>query len=385
MDAPSRNAASKATLSKSTLSREVIRSLSNLDPGGAAVVSLYLDVDGSHRVRPEDYRRQLEKLVRHAIEGGVRASDVAGDLDRIQTWVRGDLDRSGVRGLAIFSCSAVEAFEVIELPVPVRDQLVVDQRPHLAQLELLCEEHGRFAVLLADRQRARVLVVEMGEITRSEERFDALPRHEDDGGDWDRDQVHHRQEAAAHSHLRQAANLAFSVFQADGFEHLVLGSPEEMVGDLERELHSWLRDRVVAHRPIPLTARDDEVRRMVQEVEAKLRRSRQSALVSELREGLAIGQGVAGLAPVLAAVVERRVATLVVSAGFDTPGWRCPGCDHLATVGRRCPVCPSEMDQVDNVVEEAIELTLARGGRVVACPDNADLDVLGRVGALLRY
>lgn len=378
------------------VNKDTIRNLAGLDSRGAPVVSLYLDVDGSSRVRPGDYQRQLERLVRQAggpgnaamgrPEGGpASTAEVSEDLERIRAYVRGGLDRSGVRGLAIFSCSAIGLWEIIDLPVPVRDQLVVNQSPQLAQLELLCEQHGRFAVLLADRQRAKVMVVEMGETVRSEERFDALPRHEDEGGDWDRDHVHHHQAAATQHHLRRAAALAFSVFQDDGFDHLILGTPEEMARDTERELHSYLRERVVAARPIPLTARDNDVRQVVEEVEAELRRSQETAVVTELREALATGRGVAGLVPVLAALVERRVATLVVSAGFAAPGWRCPACAHLAGVGRGCPVCPSDMDQVDDVVEEAVDLTLSRAGRVVSCRDNADLDVLGRIGALLRY
>jgi hypothetical protein len=43
------------------------------------------------------------------------------------------------------------------------------------------------------------------------------------------------------------------------------------------------------------------------------------------------------------------------------------------------------MDEVADVVEDAVEEALAQACRVAFCRDNADLDVLGRVGALLRY
>jgi hypothetical protein len=36
-------------------------------------------------------------------------------------------------------------------------------------------------------------------------------------------------------------------------------------------------------------------------------------------------------------------------------------------------------------VEEAVDVALGQSCRVVVCDGNADLDVLGRVGALLRY
>ena len=43
------------------------------------------------------------------------------------------------------------------------------------------------------------------------------------------------------------------------------------------------------------------------------------------------------------------------------------------------------MTVVDDVIEEAIEEALAQSCDVEICEGNADLDVLGRIGALLRY
>jgi hypothetical protein len=43
------------------------------------------------------------------------------------------------------------------------------------------------------------------------------------------------------------------------------------------------------------------------------------------------------------------------------------------------------MVEVTDVVEEAIEEALAQSCEVEVCVGNADLDVLGQIGALLRY
>jgi hypothetical protein len=43
------------------------------------------------------------------------------------------------------------------------------------------------------------------------------------------------------------------------------------------------------------------------------------------------------------------------------------------------------MSHVDDVIEEAVEEALAQRVKVDICVDNADLDVLGRIAALLRY
>ena len=78
----------------------------------------------------------------------------------------------------------------------------------------------------------------------------------------------------------------------------------------------------------------------------------------------------AGLAPTLAALVERRVDTLLVSDGFEAPGWRCPACDWIGAKGRACPVCDTPMDLVDDVVEEAIEAALGQSCRVEVCREG---------------
>ncbi len=367
------------------LTKDTIRILAAFQSPDAPVVSLYLDVDGRRRPRPQEYERQLDRMVRDALSSSNGGRPAARDLERIAAHVRRGLDRSRVRGLALFSCEAAGLWQAVELPMPVCDQLVVNRSPQVAQLERLSQEHDRFGVLLADRQRARVLVIEMGEVAHEAALFDELPRHEDDRGEWDKDHVHGHQAVAAQHHLRRAGQLAFSVLKRTGFDHLVLSGPDEVLAELERELHSYLRDRIVARLSIPTTAGDEEVRQAVLRIEEEVERERESALVASLRDRLGTGTAVAGLGGVLGALLERRVQTLVVSAGFETAGWRCPRCAALTERGRNCPVCSSRMDLLDDVVEEAVADAVLRSCEVVTCVDSADLDVMGRIGALLRY
>ncbi len=117
-----------------------------------------------------------------------------------------------------------------------------------------------------------------------------------------------------------------------------------------------------------------------------MEREREAALVDRLRAAVGSGgRGVAGLAGTLGALNERRVERLLVSKGFDHEGWRCPVSGALASVGPTNPVNGVTMDRVPDVVEEAIEEALTQGIPVTICVGNADLDVLGRIGGLLRY
>jgi peptide subunit release factor 1 (eRF1) len=367
------------------LTDDRIRTLAGFKGRQTPVVSLYLDVDGRRYRRPHDYEHELDRLLRRARSNG-HGADAANDLTRVEAHVRSGVDRKHTRGLAVFA-SGDALWEVFDLPIPVRNQLVVNATPHIRQLETVRENGRRLAVLLADRQRARLFAFELGELVDHSERFDRLPRHEDDDGDIDRDHVHDRAANAALHHLKATAAAIFEILREDPFDHLVVGAADELAHDLERELHPYVKERLAGRINVAVTAKVDEVREASVAVEQQIEAARQAALVERLRAAVhsANGLGTVGLDAVLSALGERRVHTLIVSEGFDAEGWRCGPCGLLAPVGRTCPTCQGEMTKVDDLLEEAIEDALNQSCQVEVCAGSADLDVMGRVGALLRY
>lgn len=362
-----------------------IRRLAGFKGNEHPVVSLYLDVDGRRWPRYQDCESRVEMLVRDALERGNGHHPVAADLERVESYVKGGLDRSNTRGLAIFA-SGDALWEVFQLAVPVRDQIVVNETPHVRQLEAVLDKYEAFGVLLVDRQRARMFVFELGELVDRSELFEQLPRHDDDGGDWDKDHVRDHAATLARQHLKHAARVAFEVFQNHPFEHLILAVSDDIAGELERFLHSYLRERIAARVHIPASASEAEIRSAALEVEEDVERQKEQELVDRIRAAVGAGQGgVAGLADVLAAVADRRVDTLLVSEGYAPEGWQCKGCGFLAPLGPNCARCDEAMRRVDDVVELAIEDAVLNAARVRVCAANADLDVMGRVAAHLRF
>jgi peptide chain release factor subunit 1 len=363
-----------------------IRELALFKGEGAPVTSCYLDVDGSRFVRHQDVVLELDSLLRDARARANGDRSVADDLRRIQEHVRGGLDRSSTRGLAIFSCSAHGFWKVVELPVPVRSQIVVNHTPTVRQLEEVIDDHPAFGLLLADKQRARVMVFEMGELIDSADLVDQLPRGDDDDHSYTKDHNRDHTAALSHQHLRHAADLAFEVYKARPFERLIISAHDEIATELESALHPYLRERVEARCTIPVSAGDEEIRAVAFDVEAQMARRSEAEAVERLRESVGGNRrGVAGLDSTLQALVERRVETLLVSENFEHAGWRCGSCGYIGRIGRRCPVCEADMAQVDDVVEQAVEEAVLQSCKVKLCRGNADLDVLGSIGALLRY
>ena len=368
------------------INEDTVRELAAVSGGGAPVVTCYLDVDGRRYPRRQDYEAQMEHLVRRAKERADDTASVAGDLARVEEFVRGGFDRADTRGLALFSCQSSSFWKAIPLAIPVRNQIVVNQSPAVGQLELLLHTYERIAVLLVDRQHARLFVFELGVLVDRSELLDELPRDYDHRWERERGDTHHHVDDLVDQHLRRATAAAFAAFQTEEYAHLLLGAPSELATAVEANLHPYLRERLRGRLPVSVSASESTVRAAVLEAEDRLVRDRETAVVDRLREALGVGRrAVAGLDGVLKALVERRVDLLVISEGYSEAGWRCLECAYLGAIGRTCPLCSSAMVEVPDIVEDALEEALLQSCRIEICVGNADLDVLGRVGALLRY
>jgi peptide chain release factor subunit 1 len=353
----------------------------------APVTTVYLNVDGRRHRRHSDVERHAATVLRNGragINGNATNASVAADLRRVEEWIRAGFDRATTRGLAFYACSAHDLFEVVAVPVGFRDRVVVNHTPAMGQLESVLQEHERIGVLLADRQRARMFTFELGTLTERTEAVDLLPRG--DAGHADRGDLDHALANDAHTHLRHAADVAFRAYQDKPFTRLAVGAPDAINRELHGLLHPYLRERHCERIALNPGASLEEVRRVALDVEYRAERKREAARVERLRDAVASGRrGVAGLAPTLQALNDRRVETLLVSDGYVEEGWRCPRTGALAAVGPLSPNGGGRMDRVDDVVEDAVFAAINQGCRIEVCIDNADLDVLGRIGALLRY
>jgi peptide subunit release factor 1 (eRF1) len=370
-----------------TITEDTVRALAAFRGTEAPVTTCYLDVDGRHLTTHGDVQRQFEFLVKRAGLNGHSHPSVMRDVGRMERHVRG-YKRARARGLAMFSCTAHGLWEVHELPIAVTSQLLVNDAPSVRQLEDVVDQFVHLGVVVTDRQRARVLVYEQDEVVHRLDVVDPIERQGGDTrGELVKTRVSSQRHEQAHQHVKNTAQQAFDVFQRVGFDRLVIAAPTpDVLNDLEQALHPYLRERVADRVQLPIAITDEHLQRTVRDVEAAIERRDEAALVARLRASLgARSGGVSGLAATLRALGDRRAERLLVSRGYSAEGWQCTACGALAMVGRKCPACGQAMRHVDDVVEQAVEVALAQHCRMNVLVNNADLDVLGRIGALLRF
>ena len=359
------------------------------------VLSLYVNLDPRSFASPPARDTEINAVLDEAdrtlrdetrLSHGERES-LKADLERAGTYLRRDLDANGARALAIFASGGGETLEVLKLPRPVDHSVAIGEGPYLEPLARIgAREH--WWVLLVDRRRARLLegsLDGMAEVWRTE--ADHMHDQHDQGG-WSQARYQRSVDREVEGHLKAVADVVNRRHQENGHvEGLLLGGPTETVPLLESFLPPELAKCVSGRVEVDVgNSSPDDVLRAAAPVLRELRSSRDRALIARLEEGLATdGRAAAKLGPVLQAVHERRVETLLVQEGFSAAGQRCPRCGRLSVdIGGACPVDGAVTEPIGDVVEAAIEETWTQDAAVRMLQDT-DLEHHGCIAAVLRF
>jgi peptide chain release factor subunit 1 len=373
------------------LDRAFLRKLADWAPGRFPVTSAYLSVDGSLYPRKKDYELRLDDLLRRvrgvageSVDRDLRRS-VEGDAARIGAFVREDFERKRTRGLALFSAHAAGLWESVELSRPVRNHAVVAPQPELRPLEHVLEVYESFCTVLVDGSRARLFLAELGRIEERSDLDDEVPRRHDQGG-WAAARLQRHVDDLRNKHLKRTADVLFSFHKRRSFDHLILGGPDEVVAEFERELHDYLRRKVRARVSLPVTAASDEVLERSLALEEDLQRDHERDMVDRIRAEAGAGRlAVAGLRAVLDVLNAGRVDVLAVGFDLSSPGHQCPACAWLSEAGGACGACGTPLRLVPDVVEAAGARAVQLGSRLETVTHDGVLDDLGGIGALLRF
>jgi peptide chain release factor subunit 1 len=371
------------------IDRHFLRKLAGWSADGAPVSTLYLDVDGRRYPRKQDYVLRAEELCHQlrkqseSMGRGARGS-VAKDGARFMEFLR-SLERGKTRGLALFSSSGAGLWEEVLVPRPVPDRATVADHPYVLPLEALVETYESFCTALVDREKARIFLARMGGIQEQTDVFDYVPGRHDQGG-WAQARFQRHIDDHVAQHLKHVADVLLAFDKRRRFDHLILAGPEELIPELERGLHDYLRRRIVARVTLAVTASVDEVLERSLAVEEGIEAERERAILERVRAEAAAGrQAVTGFEAVLQALNDGRVDTLVVPFGAAREGARCAQCGRLALGGATCSTCGGHLEAVSDVVESAVAAALQQSSRVETVTLANQLADGLDVGALLRY
>lgn len=371
-----------------SITKEAIRRLAEMEPGGQLVASLYFPP--GDRTEGEATLR-LRSLMTQALEGldswePERSRSVEEDLGRLESLVAEERVR-GTRGLAAFASSPLGLWKVFRLPLEVREELTIDLAPRLAPLMALWERWQRCCLALVDKGRARLYLIDWGEVIEQSDLFGELPGRHDQGG-WAQARYQRHHEDHAMRHLKYTAEEVFRLQNEAEFDCLVVGGTEELVSQFVDYLHPYLRERLIATLPLEMMASSKEVQREALAILEKQRTEEEERLFERLKGEVLSGKlGAVGLEDTLHALQAGQVKTLLVSEGQASPGSRCSRCHSLTARQGACPYCGAPLEPRRDVVEEMIRLAFLGNAEIkfLAGERGKALAEMGGIGALLRF
>jgi peptide chain release factor subunit 1 len=370
--------------------KQRLRELAALRPDGQKVLSLYLNLDPSEFPTPRDRAVELESLL-GVVERELREDSLTHaqrealkrDLARIRSYFEREFDASGTRGVAVFSASGADLFDVHRLARPIQSEVAIDDSPFIEPLTSMPGGDG-YCVLLVNRQVARILCGGTDGMREVVSIVDDVHRWHDQGG-WSQSRYQRGIQKETKDHLKHAADELFRLSKRGLVQRLIIATPEEMRGEVEHTLHSYLRDRIAGWLEIDVQARPADVVREAATIIEKDEREREHEWLERLKSEVGRhARGAAGLADTLEALNERRVEALLVQRGFRVEGYASPSADFLSVEGGVSPR-GEELQKRDDVIESALESALEQSAEVVVVRHYPDLEALGSIGAVLRY
>jgi len=376
------------------ITRDIIRELADFQSPAGDAVTFYYQPDPP----PDNSHRQEAILVKDLVKDAIHRSERAGkngsarsDLERILALAERLHGNQG-KAKAVFACASKEYWREIDIPARsvASTKLQMNNRFHLAPLAaVLGETLQRTCVCLADRSKARFFALD-GEIISELESFvDDLPRPRTDGFEgYDAGHVARKIDNEAVSHFKRVADRLLERYSGDRCDKVVIGCRDESWPALERQLHPYVKQRLVGHFAIdPATTSVEDIRqhalRVVKENRDQYRRNLLNEVLDEAR---ANNRGALGLKRVLRSMEQGEVQVLLLSPDLAAEGVECLNCGHIdMRMVHSCAVCGQQTRPIEDLSETLIGRAMRIGIEVIAMPPNEDFRKAGNIGALLRF
>lgn len=375
---------------ETTLPDPIMERVLRFEPTPAPVISLYLDA----RVN-EHGQRTFMPFVRKQLNERVKSYDVQSeerqsfdeDFVRIMRYLEEDVPTT-VQGIAIFACSAAnDWFEVGDFEAPFeRNQVFISDRPHLYPLARLMDEYRRYAVVLADTNRAQIFVFAGGKAVEREDIQNVKTKHTQVGG-WSQARYQRHQENYHLQHAKEVIDMLEKIVVGEKIEHIILAGDEAVVIPLLREqMPKTIEEKVIDALSLGIDTPEHE---LIEETLTAFQRHDSLTDIEKvqrlLNEYRADNLGVAGVPETLAALSNGQVEEMLIAAKVDRIQYDEEEVKKVLELYRAEEPLPDELDQqsvADELVKRANTLSSAT---VTFIEDSTRLEMLGGVGGFLRY
>ncbi|MFN3480490.1 MAG: Vms1/Ankzf1 family peptidyl-tRNA hydrolase [Thermodesulfovibrionales bacterium] len=372
------------------LDRNELKDISSFTGKNGYFVSLYLNVDPLYN-KKGDYLTHFKNMVKEGIEKVDKAiyKRIKDDIEKIENYVLTN-KRMFRKGLCLISSSENDFWREYHINVPVRNDLIIDKTPFVKPLMDLLDNYQRYALLLVDKESARIFIIHLGEIVEyGEVHSSDVPGKHKKGGWFALSQNHYERHIDYHVglHLKDVLERFGSFLSGEYIGRVIIGGSDEAVSMVKERLPKEILERVISNIRIEMFAKPDEILKKVQPLVYEYERKKEEEEVQDLiNRSLKNENAVIGLDNVLNALQQQRVMKLFVLKDYNPNGFSCNSCGYLSSQDvNPCPYCGNKMEAEKFIVDSACEKAIQQGALIEVIAENKELAKYGSIGAFLRY
>lgn len=203
------------------------------------------------------------------------------DLKRMSSFLQNTYDSRGNRSVVMVS-SGKKLWEVLEFKFFLPPRCVIEKGINLQPVLDAINKHRKYLVLLADREKARLFIVHLGEIVEHTDVFNGMVpqkvRANEEHYYGRSDKIFRHIEDHLHRHLQLIAEKTTSFAKSKGIEFIILGGHKTLIPKVKEHLPPSLQQMVigdfVTELNVPLHTVFCESKKVVEELEENKERKK---------------------------------------------------------------------------------------------------------------
>jgi len=330
-------------------------------------LSMYLHMKApselSHREEIIAAKEKIQKALGSLKgNGGVDRADVQRVMETVAA-----MKGNGGRAKVIFACHRQKMWREYNLPGDFTTR--VEAGSNFTLSPVLAQEQGqkRYCIALADRNTARLLLLEAGQISEHSRVLDEDKEKIRTTGTSKSGRHERQKEEQVKKHYQFLAEHLLHFYEHGDYNCLMIGCRDEMWPEIEAELHPELKRIFAGHFALdPGLAPAEEIREKAQEIVDRRDRVEEGRLVEKAVVGSATkGLGAVGLRDVIGALEKGEVRTLLwpwSDVQSEHGASLCADCGHLEARERaECAWCGGHMRRFAHASEAVLRHALTRG------------------------
>ncbi|KAA6455889.1 hypothetical protein DYQ86_27010 [Acidobacteria bacterium AB60] len=353
------------TVANAKVSPEELKELSEFWAEEGDALTIYVQVATPSELSHREERISAKEKIQQAMGSlkGKSAADRA-DVQRVLETI-GAMKGNGGLAKVIFACHRKGVWREFDVAGAFAPRAEAGTAFALGPL-LAQEQTKRYCIALADRNRARLLLLEAGAITEHSQLLDEEKEKIRTTGTSKSVHLERQKEEEARRHFQFLAEHLLHFYEHKDYDCLMIGCRDETWREIEAELHPELKRILVGRFVVdPGLATAEEIQEKAQAIVDGGDRKEEERLVERVVGGAASkGLGAVGLKDVMESLEKGEVRTLLLPAQngqLEQSVSLCEHCGHLeAQELTKCSLCNGRMRRFAHAEEALLRHAVGR-------------------------